>query len=407
MNIRILLATGILSTAILAGNATGAYAQSSTYTVQKGDTYWIISQKLGVSIQSLMAANNAGQNTILYIGQNITIPMDTIHNVKPGETYWTISQAYGVDFYELLRANNATDKTWLNIGDRVVIPYQAPKITSYTVQKGDTYWIVSQKFDIDINELLKLNGANQNSYLYIGQQIKIPASAQGTASVPASKPYVTYDSYTVQKGDTVWSIASKFNIPFSELLQANSLSQSSWLNINDVIKIPVHHIPVKATPGPQYGEALDWWTEAQYLIPVGTDFEVVDFYRGKSFYARRTTGSNHADCETLTIQDTNKMKEIWGGSFSWTRRPVLIKYNGRKIAASMTAMPHAGNDSVAAGVWTSWRSGGYGAGTNLDWIKNNGINGHFDIHFLNSTRHKDGEVDTNHQLNVRIAAGLD
>jgi len=31
------------------------------------------------------------------------------------------------------------------------------------------------------------------------------------------------------------------------------------------------------------------------------------------------------------------MKEIWGG-FSWVRRPVIIKYNGRKIAASMTAM---------------------------------------------------------------------
>jgi len=42
------------------------------------------------------------------------------------------------------------------------------------------------------------------------------------------------------------------------------------------------------------------------------------------------------DCETLTVKDTNIMKEIWGG-FSWVRRPVIIKYNGRKIAASMTA----------------------------------------------------------------------
>jgi len=48
----------------------------------------------------------------------------------------------------------------------------------------------------------------------------------------------------------------------------------------------------------------------------GSTFEVVDFYTGKSFFVKRTGGSNHADCETLTVKDTNIMKEIWGG-FSW------------------------------------------------------------------------------------------
>jgi hypothetical protein len=192
----------------------------------------------------------------------------------------------------------------------------------------------------------------------------------------------------------------------SELLRANNLTESSWVNIGDVLKIPVHNIPVKATPGPQYGEALDWWTEAQYLIPVGSDFQVVDFNTGKSFNVRRTTGANHADCETLTLADTNIMKEIWGGSFSWTSRPILIKYNGRQIAASMSSMPHAGNDAAAAGLWTSWRSEGYGAGTNFDWIKGNGIDGHFDIHFLNSTAHNTGLVNVSHQLNVKTAAGI-
>ncbi|KPU44796.1 D-gamma-glutamyl-meso-diaminopimelic acid endopeptidase CwlS precursor [Oxobacter pfennigii] len=412
MNFRKLLVSGILSTAVFAGSITGVFAQNPTYTVQKGDTYWLISQKLGISIQSLMAANNADQNTVLYIGQNIKVPQNTVHTVKSGETYWTISKAYSVDFNELLRANNATDKSWLNVGDKVVIPYKtsASQTKVYTVQKGDTYWNVSQKFGVNIAELLKLNGADEKSYLYIGQQIKIPAASSDTGTAPqpetGSKPYITYTNYTVQKGDILWNIADKFGIPLTELLQANNLSQSSMLNINDVLKIPVHHIPVKSTPGPKYGEALDWWTEAQYVIPVGADFEVVDFYTGKSFYARRTTGANHADCETLTLEDTKKMKEIWGGSFSWTRRPVLIKYNGRQIAASVSSMPHAGNDAAAAGVWTSWRSDNYGAGTNFDWIKNNGIDGHFDIHFLNSTRHNDGSVDAKHQANIKIAAGL-
>lgn len=168
----------------------------------------------------------------------------------------------------------------------------------------------------------------------------------------------------------------------------------------------MHNVPVKSTPGPQYGEALDWWTEAQYVIPIGADFEVLDYNTGKSFFARRTTGANHADCEALTAEDTQKIKEIWGGSFSWSKRPVLIKYNGRKIAASMAGMPHAGNDSAPADKWTSWRSDNWGAGPNYDYIKNNDMDGHFDIHFLNSTKHSDGAVDTGHQANIKISSGL-
>ncbi len=349
-----LLVSGILCTSIIIGSTVGTYALGTAYTVQKGDTYWIISQKLGVPINTLMAANNATQSTVIYPGQSIVVPQ-----------------------YKL-----------------------------YTVVSGDTYWKVSQKFGVDINKLLSLNGANENSYLYAGQQIKIPLASTGTTPSTGTQPYITYKNYTVVKGDTYWSISNKFGIPLAELLKVNNLSQSAWSNIGDVVKIPVHNVPIKSTPGPQYGEALDWWTEAQYVIPVGTDFVVQDFNTGKSFSVRRTTGSNHADCETLTVEDTKIMKEIWGGSFSWAKRPVLIKINGRKIAASMSGMPHAGNDSSAAGVWTSWRSGDYGAGTNFDWIKNNGMNGHFDIHFLNSTRHSDGAVDTGHQANIRTAAGL-
>lgn len=354
MSFKKLLISGIISTSLLVGSTTGIYALSSTYTVQSGDTYWKISQKLNIPISNLMAANNATQSTILNVGQNIIVPQYFLHTVVSGETYWKLSVKYGVN----------------------------------------------------INTLLGLNGANANSMLNIGQQVKVPFGGTPTAPAASTGPYITYKSYTVQKGDILWDLAIKFGIPLSELLKANNLNESSWVNPGDVLKIPVHNVPVKSTPGAQYGEALDWWTEAQYVIPVGADFQVVDFKTGKTFNARRTTGANHADCEALTIADTNMIKEIWGGSFSWAKRPVLIKYNGRKIAASMSAMPHAGNDSAAAGVWTSWRSGDYGAGINFDWIKNNGMDGHFDIHFLNSTRHSDGTIDTVHQANVKTAAGL-
>ncbi|MCD5413697.1 MAG: hypothetical protein LR001_01645 [Clostridiales bacterium] len=123
--------------------------------------------------------------------------------------------------------------------------------------------------------------------------------------------------------------------------------------------------------------------------------------------AKRTTGANHADVETLTLQDTNKMKEIWGGSLTWAKRPIIIEYNGRKLAASAAGMPHAGNDSAPGGEYTSWRSGDYSGGYNFDWVKNNAMDGVFDVHFFNSTRHKDGNIDDTHQRNVKISAGME
>jgi D-gamma-glutamyl-meso-diaminopimelic acid endopeptidase CwlS len=357
MNIRKILITGGLSLGILAGSTIFTFAESITYKVQPGDTFWKLSQKYHISLATLMKANNAGASTVLYIGQNLIIPDVATH-------------------------------------------------TTYTVQPGDAFWKIAAKYGVDINQLMSYNGANANTILYVGQKIKIPVTGASEPTPAVTKPYITYDNYTVQKGDTFWSIASKFGLPMNEVLKANNANQSTSLNIGDVIKIPVHHIPIKSTPGEKYGEYLDWWTEAQYVVPVGSIFEVVDFYTGKSFKAKRTTGANHADVETMTLEDTKVMKEIWGGKFSWTSRPVIIKYNGRKIAASATSMPHAGNDSVAGGVYTSWRSGGYGAGENYDWIKGNGIDGHFDIHFLGSTRHNNGKIDANHQANVKIAAGI-
>lgn len=438
------LISSVLSIGILAGSINLAAAQDISYKVQPGDTFFLISQRYGISMESLIKYNNATVSTILYPGKTITIPLgnQTIHTVVSGETYWTISKKYNVDFHKLLSSNNATDKSILNIGDKVIIPAaspspspspntpQPPQTRVHIIQAGDTFFTLSQKYNINLTELMKINSANENTVLYIGQKLQIPQTAAPSPSptptpsptpilsptssptpIPtprptSTKPYITYTSYTIKSGDNLWNIADRFGIPVSEVLTANNMKESAMLDIGDVLKIPVHNIPVKSTPGEKYGEYLDWWTEAQYVVPTQGIIEIVDFYTGKSFFAKRTTGANHADVETLTLTDTQKMKEIWGGSFSWTRRPVIIKINGRKIAASASSLPHAGNDKAAGGVYTTWRSDDYPPGYNLDWVKGNGIDGVFDVHFANSTRHNDGEVDDKHQENIKIAAGL-
>jgi len=128
---------------------------------------------------------------------------------------------------------------------------------------------------------------------------------------------------------------------------------------------------------------------------------VIDYQTGKQFKVIRTGGYNHADVETATAKDTAILKQIYGGSFSWTRRPVIVVINGQRIAASMAGMPHAGRDDKPFRVNVSGRSGGYGYGVNYDGVKGNNMDGHFDIHFLGSKTHGTNRVDSQHQAALK------
>ena len=145
------------------------------------------------------------------------------------------------------------------------------------------------------------------------------------------------------------------------------------------------------------------WSKASKAFAIGKTATVYDIATGLSFKVKRTYGSNHADCEPLTSKDTAAMKKIFGGEWSWDRRAIIVTVGDTKIAASMAGMPHAGLDKYAANKTVSSRSGGYGRGDNLDAVKKNNMNGHFDIHFYGSKTHGTNKVDKNHQSMVNKA----
>ena len=211
-------------------------------------------------------------------------------------------------------------------------------------------------------------------------------------------------------------MSNKYNVSIEEILKNNSdIDEDTVLQVGQKLNIPVAtnsnaiaiatNVDTNKTVEGKYGEYLNWFDEVNNdILPIGTVFKVTDFDTGKSFTMKRTIGSFHADCEALTLEDAEIIKDIWGG-FNWNRRPVIVQVEDKLIAASMTAMPHAGADSAEGGKHTEWRSGDYGPGTNYDYIKGNGMDGHIDIHFAGSKRHKDGKVDEKHQECIKIAAG--
>ncbi|OGO77369.1 MAG: hypothetical protein A2Y23_09925 [Clostridiales bacterium GWB2_37_7] len=151
-------------------------------------------------------------------------------------------------------------------------------------------------------------------------------------------------------------------------------------------------------------EVLDWWTEASKIFSRGAKAKVTDVRTGITFNLMRTYGTNHADAEALTKEDAEAMKKAWGGNWSWSRRPVIVEIDGRRLAASIAAMPHAGLDSKPDGATVSNRSVGFGTGYNYDKIKNNGMDGIVDVHFLNSRTSTTNRVDPAHQKAILEAA---
>lgn len=146
-----------------------------------------------------------------------------------------------------------------------------------------------------------------------------------------------------------------------------------------------------------------WFGGVDKVFSRGKTATAYDVDTGLSFQVKRTYGTNHADSEPLTANDTAVLKKIYGGSWSWSRRAIIVTVDGRSFAASMIGMPHAGLEKYAANTTVNSRSGGYGRGINYDAVKGNNMNGHICIHFYQSRTHGTNRVDNNHQAMVRKA----
>lgn len=128
-------------------------------------------------------------------------------------------------------------------------------------------------------------------------------------------------------------------------------------------------------------EKVSWFSGGNAIIPRGATFTIKDVRTGTTIKCKHLFGANHLDAEPLTKEDTAKLKQVYGGSWSWRRRPVLISYGGRIIAASMNGMPH-GEQS----------------------IYDNDFDGQFCIHLVGSKTHGSAKVDPDHQAAINEAA---
>jgi|LSQX01.1.fsa_nt_gb hypothetical protein len=141
--------------------------------------------------------------------------------------------------------------------------------------------------------------------------------------------------------------------------------------------------PESESAAPSFCGELIPWEEADQLFPKYAKARIVDVDTRLSFWVQRRAGTEHADVQPLTKEDTEIMKTIYQGKWSWQRKAIIVELeDGRRLAASMHGMPH-------------------GAGA----IRGNNFNGHFCVHFWGSTTHGSKKPNRAHQIMVWKAAG--
>ncbi len=104
------------------------------------------------------------------------------------------------------------------------------QFTSYTVKSGDTLFNISQSYNIKWDLIAQFNSLSEPYMLHAGQVLKIPQAT--TSQVPDK-------IYTIVKGDTLASIAKKYNITVDDIIAVNpNLQKSDLISIGQVIRLP-------------------------------------------------------------------------------------------------------------------------------------------------------------------------
>jgi N-acetylmuramoyl-L-alanine amidase len=218
--------------------------KSQIYTVKSGDSLSVIAEKYATNITHLKQANNLKSSGV-FVGQKLKVPggqvqaePERLHVVKKGEFLSVIAKKYGTSTSTLKSYNNLKS-TSLRVGQKIKIPgagssnYQAPVVkvevpTEHKVERGESLSVIAQRYDRSAQQFQAYNQLS-STRLSVGQVLKIPSENYSAPVRPST--------HTVEKGQSLSVIASRYGVSTQQLKQFNGLRSNS-LNIGQRLKIP-------------------------------------------------------------------------------------------------------------------------------------------------------------------------
>ncbi|MEP0762536.1 MAG: LysM peptidoglycan-binding domain-containing protein [Chloroflexota bacterium] len=151
-----------------------------------------------------------------------------------------------------------------------VIPPEFTSTVLYTVKAGDTVWGIARQFNSTVAAIIQVNNLPASGLIHIGQVLvvpvrgdlpapptftpvsqlptvaptQVPDGSGGTGGVP------TYGTYTVVRGDTLSTIAARFNTTVAALAQLNNILNPNLIYAGQVLRVPGAAVPVPTQPAP-------------------------------------------------------------------------------------------------------------------------------------------------------------
>ncbi len=159
-----------------------------------------------------------------YIGIPYNVEPSYYYTVLKGDTLWSIARKFNLSVDKLKSINNLNSNL-LSVGQRLIVSENSlSESNTYIVKKGDTLYSIAKKYNLSVDELKSINNLG-NDTLSIGQKLIIKDNK------------IENKVYTVKKGDSLYSIARRFDTTVSTLADLNNLS-SSLLFVGQKLLIP-------------------------------------------------------------------------------------------------------------------------------------------------------------------------
>ena len=206
-----------------------------TYTVKSGDSLWSIANRFNTTVAEIKRLNNLNTNA-LQVGQVLKLPtgngntnnnQGNTYTVKSGDSLWSIANRFNTTVAELKALNNLNTNI-LQIGQILKLPTNTGNTninqeSTYTVKSGDSLWSIARKYDISVSALPTSHNLTSTT-LQVGQVLKLPSNINSN------------QTYIVKAGDSLWNIAQRFGTTVNALKKKNNLVNNN-LMIGQVLKI--------------------------------------------------------------------------------------------------------------------------------------------------------------------------
>lgn len=166
-----------------------------------------------------------------------------IHLVQPGQNVWDIAVAYDVAPSEIQALNRLDQEASISPGDElviipaeVVVEVNEDGSITHLVEDGQSLWVISREYDVELDRLLEINGLTEGSIIRPGDDLLIQPPTDGSWVEIEDRPKPAI-YHTVQEGQFLYNIAAIHGVDFETILTLNNLTAESIIRPGDELLI--------------------------------------------------------------------------------------------------------------------------------------------------------------------------